>query len=138
MQAMVTATQGDQVVSTMLVSLGNGTAVIAGSYTGPAGPDQSMQLPFIKATPDFIDHFDIRYAQDAAIQWQPGARLAGYMGFKVPPSAMTTGADRAGRYLATLGVADAQGAWPASSPTWTMELLDDPATAQRIPCGNIR
>ena len=51
MQAMVTATQGDQVVSTMLVSLGaarDSSVVIAGPVA-PAlpGPDQSMQLPFI-------------------------------------------------------------------------------------------
>ena len=135
MQALVSASQDDQVVSTMLVSLGaaRDSAVAVAGPAAPSmpGPEKSMRLPFIKGlTPDFLDHFDIRYAKGMPpFSGSQAPDFAGYMGFKTAPSVMTT--------AALIALVDTwppsvlpmlKGPAPASSLTWTMELLDDPAT----------
>lgn len=133
MQAMVSARQGEQVVAVMLASFGVGReskVVVEGpSAPGLKGAEQSIALPFIKGlTPDFLSHFDIRYAEGMPpFSGSAAPDFGGYMGFTVPPETMST--------AALIALVDTwppsvlpllKGPAPASSLTWTMELLDDP------------
>ncbi|MCG8392117.1 MAG: thioesterase family protein [Pseudomonadales bacterium] len=135
MQAMVTARQGDQVVSAMLVSLGaareSSVAVEAPVAPAMPAPESCMTLPYIPGlTPDFIQQFDMRYAQGMPpFSGSQVPDFAGYMGFVTPPQTMST--------AALIALVDTwppsvlpmlKGPAPASSLTWTLELLDDPAT----------
>ena len=135
MQAMVTARQNGQVVAAMLTSLGapRTSAVSVPAPTLPQfkGPADSLSLPIIKGvTPDFLEHFDLRYADGMPpYSGSDEANFSGYMGFRDAPAVMST--------AALIALVDT---WPpsvlsmlrtpapASSLTWTMELLDDPAT----------
>ncbi len=135
MQAMVTARQEDQVVAAMLVSLGaardSSVCVAAPTLPKMKTPEESLRFPNIKGvTPDFLNHFDMRYGQgQPPYSGSDDASFCGYMGFCEPPQAMTT--------AALIALVDT---WPpsvlsmlrtpapASSLTWTMDLLDDPAT----------
>ena len=133
MQAMVSARQEGQVVAAMLVSLGAAreSRVIVAPPAAPAmpAPDRCIELPFIAGlTPDFLQHFQIRYADGMPpFSGSEVPDFSGYMGFRTPPQAMST--------AALIALVDT---WPpsvlpmlkkpapASSLTWTMELLDDP------------
>lgn len=135
MQAMVTARQDGQVVAAMLVSLGAGressVSVAAPLMPAMPAPEASLVLPNIKGiTPDFLSHFDIRYAEGKPPYCgSDEANFTGYMGFREAPAHMST--------AALIALVDT---WPpsvlsmlktpapASSLTWTMELLDDPAS----------
>lgn len=135
MQAMVTARQDGQVVAAMLASLGapRESAVSVPAPTLPVfkAPADSLSLPTIKGvTPDFLEYFDMRYAEGKPpYSGSDEANFSGYMGFRDAPVAMST--------AALIALVDT---WPpsvlsmlrtpapASSLTWTMELLDDPAT----------
>lgn len=135
MQAMVTARQDGQVVAAMLASLGAAreSAVKVAAPVMPAmkAPEDSFSLPNIKGvTPDFLEHFDMRYANGKPpYSGSDEANFTGYMGFREAPAAMST--------AALIALVDT---WPpsvlsmlrtpapASSLTWTMELLDDPAS----------
>lgn len=135
MQAMVSARQEGEVVAAMLVSLG--TARESGVIVPPAAapamppPERCIELPFMPGlTPDFLQHFQMRYA-DGMPPFSGSAvpDFSGYMGFRTPPQAMST--------AALIALVDT---WPpsvlpmlkkpapASSLTWTMELLDDPGS----------
>lgn len=133
MQAMVTAQQGEQVVAVMLVSFGaardSAITVQAPTVAPMKSSDDAMKVPFIQGMmPDFLKHFDMRYA--AGMPPYSGSSapdFAGYMRFAETPKAMTT--------AALICLVDT---WPpsvlpmlkgpaaASSLTWTMELLEEP------------
>ena len=133
MQAMVSARQEGQVVAAMLVSLGAAreSRVIVAPPSAPAmpAPDRCIELPFVAGlTPDFLQHFQMRYADGMPpFSGSEVPDFSGYMGFRAPPQAMST--------AALIALVDT---WPpsvlpmlkkpapASSLTWTMELLDDP------------
>ncbi len=135
MQAMVTARQEGAVVAAMMASFGAArhssvTIAVPGAPDMPA-PADSLLMPLIKGvTPDFLEHFDIRYATGKPpFCGSEEANFSGYMGFRCAPQRMST--------AALIALVDT---WPpsvlsmlrtpapASSLTWTMELLDDPAT----------
>ncbi|MZR61982.1 thioesterase family protein [Alcanivorax sp. DP30] len=135
MQAMVTARQEGQVVAAMLASMGaareSSVTVPAPNMPGMKAPQDSLVLPTIKGvTPDFLEFFDLRYAEGKPPYCgSDDANFTGYMGFREPPSTMST--------AALIALVDT---WPpsvlsmlktpapASSLTWTMELLNDPAS----------
>ena len=134
MQAMVSARQGGQVVAVMLASFG-ASRQSSGGVEGPSAPvmkspEQSISVPFIKGlTPDFFSHFNIHYAEGMPpFSGSSEPDYGGYMGFTVPPETMST--------AALIALVDTwapsvlpllKGPAPASSLTWTMELLDDPS-----------
>lgn len=135
MQAMVTARQEGAVVAVMLASFGapRASSVIVEAPLPPTmrQPEESMQIPKVPGmTPDFLEHFDMRYADGhPPFAGSEDANFSGYMGFVEPPASMST--------AALIALVDT---WPpsvlsmlrqpapASSLTWTLELLDDPAT----------
>ncbi len=135
MQAMVTARQEGQVVAAMLASFGSAresTVYVAAPVIPPMkAAAQSQAMPVVKGlTPDFLAHFDMRYASGMPpFCGSEEANFSGYMGFRVPPANMGTAAlialvDTWPPSVLSMLKAPA----PASSLTWTMELLDDPAT----------
>ena len=133
MQAMVTARQGEQVVAVMLASFGaarDSAIVVSAPEMAPMkSAEEAMKLPFIPGMmPEFLKHFDMRYAAGAPpYSGSPTPDFAGYMRFAEAPQAMST--------AALICLVDTwppsvlpmfKGPAPASSLTWTMELLQEP------------
>lgn len=135
MQAMVTARQEGAVVAAMLASFGapRASTVSVAAPTAPVMPsaEASLVMPLVKGvTPDFLDHFDMRYALGKPPFFgSDEAGFSGYMRFRESPSRMSVAA-----FIALVDtwppsvLSMLRTPAPASSLTWTMELLDDPAT----------
>lgn len=134
-QAMVTLRQQEQVVAVMLASLGaareSNLSVNAPAAPQMAAADNAMKIPNIPGvTPDFLRHFDMRYASGKPpFMGSDEPDFAGYMRFASAPQAMST--------AALIALVDTwppsvlpmlKGPAPASSLTWTMELLDEPSS----------
>ncbi|EKF75065.1 tesB-like acyl-CoA thioesterase [Alcanivorax hongdengensis A-11-3] len=135
MQAQVTASQQGQVVAVMLLSLGaaRDSAIRVAPEPAPSikPADQCTPMPYIAGViPEFIAHFDMRWASGGLpFSGMDRPDFSGYMGFREPPAVMST--------AALIALVDT---WPpavlpllkkpapASSLTWTMELVDDPAS----------
>lgn len=135
MQAQVRAEQQGQVVAVMLASFGatrsSGIHVEAPETPAMRSVEESMPMTFVEGVfPDFLAHFDMCWAQGAA-PFSGAAKpdFSGYMRFQEAPERFSI--------PAFIALADAwppsvlpmlTGPAPASSLTWTLELLDDPSS----------
>lgn len=133
LQVQVTARQAQQVAAVMLLSFGAARPselhVPAAAAPAMKTPQYSQILPFIKGmTPDFLAHIELAWAQgDMPFTGSETPDFAGHMRYREPLSATSI--------AAFIGLVDA---WPpsllpmfkrpapASSLTWTMELVGDP------------
>ena len=124
------AIQNGQVVAVLLASFGHAreSAINLNECAAPTfrSPEESLQLPYMKGlTPDFIQHYDLRWAQGSLPY--SSAEKAGIGGW-----VRAHGAREQLGYADLLAIVDA---WPpavlpmlktpapASSMTWTVEFM---------------
>ncbi|MCD6061566.1 MAG: tesB-like acyl-CoA thioesterase [Moraxellaceae bacterium] len=125
--------QDGGVVAAMLASFGAARTSVLAVNSVPAPeftpPDESLAMPYVAGiTPDFIQHFDLRWAHgDLPFTHSPLAELGGWMRMKAARGAL----DYADLFLlidawppALLPIVN--GPAPGSSMTWTLEPLQLP------------
>lgn len=135
LQVQVSARQQEQVVAVMLISLGaaRSSTIKVPGQPAPAmkAPQDSLLLPFIKGmTPDFLAHIELAWAEGGMpFSGSESPDFAGYMRYREPLKSPCL--------AAFIALVDAwppsllpmfRGPAPASSLTWTMELIGDPAS----------
>ncbi|MDX1803944.1 MAG: thioesterase family protein [Alcanivorax sp.] len=136
-QAQAQLIQGDQVQAMMLASFGagrdSGIRVAAEPAPPYCKPEEQQTMPFLEGvSPAFLKHFDVRWAE-GYFPYTGGdhGNLGGWERFHDASGPLTTAHLVALVDVwppATVGMLKTPA--PASSMTWTMELVDDLAGQQ--------